>query len=80
MAAWVAGLGALPRFFHELLHAADDDRLEERFLRGEVPVERAHAESGPPGDLVDGNGESFGREDLLRHLQHAPAIALGVRS
>jgi hypothetical protein len=76
--ARVARLGARARFVHELLHAADDDRLEERFFRGKVPVERTHAKSGAPGDLVDGHGEPFGRKDLLGYLQHALAIALGV--
>ncbi len=63
---------------HELLHMADDRRVEERLPRGEVPVDRAHAESGVSGNLVERSGEPFGPEDPARHLLHAPAIALGV--
>src|SRR5207302_11511472 len=50
----------------QLAEAALEDRLDERFARAEVAVERADADPGPPRDLLERRLDASLGEDLAR--------------
>jgi EmrB/QacA subfamily drug resistance transporter len=64
----------------EALEVAEDDRLEERLLGGEVTVDRADTDPGMLGDVVDRDGEAFASEHFLRRLQDPRPVPDGVGS
>ena len=60
------------------LDAGHDDRLEESLFGGEVTVDRPHADPGPAGHFVDGDGQALGSEHLFSRLEHFGPVAPGV--
>ena len=52
--------------------------LEQCLLGREVPVDRARADAGPPGDLVKRYGQALVGERRLGGLQHTGAVPPGV--
>jgi hypothetical protein len=54
------------------------DRLEQRLLGREVPVQRSRADPGAAGDLVEGDREAVGGERDCRRLDQAIPVAAGV--
>ena len=57
-----------------------DDRPVQILLGREVPVDRARADAGAPGDLVDRHREPLGGEGVVGDLEHAGAVARRVRA
>ena len=72
----VLGQGA--RKPYEVFHAVQQDRLEQRFLGGEVPAHGAGADPGAAGDLMDRDRQPLRREDVGRHFQDPCPVPLGV--
>ena len=68
----------LPGAVDEPVQPVVDDRLEQRLLRGEVPVERAGADARAPGDLVERHGDALLGERLLGDLEQPVPVALRV--
>jgi hypothetical protein len=63
---------------HETVHPVGDDRLEQRLLGREVPVDRARADAGSAGDLVDRDRQPLRGERLVGHIEHTGTVASGV--
>ena len=62
----------------ELAHPRHRDRLEQRLLRREVPVDRARADARPRRDRVEWHAVSRFGERLAGRGEHPLAVAAGV--
>jgi hypothetical protein len=54
------------------------DRLEQRLLGREVPVQRSRADPGAAGDLIEGDGKAVSGEGDRGDLDEAIPVAAGV--
>ncbi len=62
----------------KLFHFAAVDGFDQGVAGGKVAVERARADAGLAGDIVEARGGAVAGEDLLGNLKDALAVALGI--
>lgn len=74
------GLGEGPRTLDESLEAATQHRLVQGISGGEVPVDRADADSGAARDLVERHRQALGGQHVPCGGQHQIAVAASVRA
>jgi hypothetical protein len=76
--AGVGRAGPGPGVLDEVAQPGLGDRLEQRLLGREVPVDGARPDAGPGRDLVQRHRAALRGEQLPRRLQDALAVAPGV--
>ncbi len=71
-------VGRLPGGCLDLVDHRVEDRVDQLFLVGEVPVGGAHAEPRVPGHVVEGRGQAPVAEHLAGRGQQTTPVQLGV--